>query len=115
MLQVNTAACIVTSVVYKGVNTTGFAPSGANNSFSVLPTPADDKIFIKYAAGETETLQFSVTDLSGNILTSAVKKGAGGSSGMMVLDLPSGIAAGNYFVKMICGSRVETKPFTVSH
>jgi hypothetical protein len=115
LLQVNAAAGLVASVVYKGVNTTGIT-SVSKNNFDLLlfPNPVTDKIFARCSLHETGDVNFTVTDLAGNIIAAVEKKGLGSGDHLIVLDLPAVTAAGHYSVKMTCGNSSVTKPVLVA-
>ncbi len=117
LLQINSAGGFVSSIVYRdSLNTTGISQVAANNfTFSIFPNPALDKIFLKYSLIKEGDVNFSVTDISGNVITSSEKKNETAGDHLLVLDLPSTASAGNYFVRMNCAGSTTSKALVIGN
>lgn len=115
VLQVNVAGGIVTSIVYKGMSTSGISqPAAGSFDFFVFPNPTTEKLFLKYSLQKSGDVNFSITDAASNVITSTVKNEESRGDHLLVLDIPSNLAAGNYFVKMTLHGQSVTRPISVT-
>ena len=114
LLQVNVAGGIVTSVVYKGFNTTGIATVPDNNfDFMIFPNPVSGHLVTRYTLAGGGDVRFEMTGADGKTVLLSERKGETKGDHLLVLDIPPGLSPGNYFVKMTSGSRTVTKTATV--
>lgn len=115
LLQITTLGGNVTSIIYKGANTTGIASIPQDNfNFILFPNPATEKVITSYTLNKTGDVGFSITDMEGKVISIVNKPSQTQGEHMLVLDLPAHLAAGNYFVKMTSGGRSISKPVSVT-
>lgn len=114
LLQINSTGGIVTSVVYKGINLTGIHSQVKNNfDFIPYPNPVTEKLGLRYSLLQKENVQFTLVDPSGKIISTVVKNAETSGEHTLEMNMPSDLKAGNYFLKMIIGKQVITKPVTI--
>jgi hypothetical protein len=114
VLQINVAGGFVSSIVYKGVNSSGITAVEKNIfDFTIFPNPVSGKLFAKYTLQQQQDASFILTDAVGNVVSSVAQKAQGRGEHLMMLDIPASASAGNYFAKMICGNNTATKPLSI--
>ncbi len=114
ILQVDVVNGVVSSVIYKGENTSGIEDmKSAATDLIVFPNPVKDKVFMQYFLPVTDDVVFSITATDGRVISSLIQTKRNAGEHIQVMDIPTGISAGNYFVKMTNGNQSITKSITV--
>ncbi|CAN5595942.1 hypothetical protein BH11BAC1_BH11BAC1_05210 [soil metagenome] len=114
LLQVNVTGGVVVSVVYKGENNLGLTDAIKNDfEFVLYPNPAAGQITAKYSLQKKNDVVFSLVDEKGGSVLLIDKKNELSGDHVLNFDLPSNLAAGNYFLKMTSGNSSVTKPLSI--
>jgi len=115
LLQVNEVGGTVTSVVYKGLNLLGTSSLAKKNfEFSIFPNPVADHLFLNFQMQKPGDVEITITGITGNVVTSMVKKIANAGDQRFLIDLPSGIEAGTYQVKVTADNSSAVKSFIIT-
>jgi len=83
------------------------------NSFNVFPNPANESIFVTYHAAPGEHVDFTLYTMDGKMAGPVYTFAGTGSAATSLLNLPSDLASGIYFVRMETGSTVSTKKVVI--
>ncbi|MEO8087256.1 MAG: T9SS type A sorting domain-containing protein, partial [Bacteroidota bacterium] len=114
LLQVNVTGGVVVSVVYKGENILGLPVATKNDfEFVLYPNPPAEQITAKYSLPKNNDVVFSLVDEKGSSVLLIEKKNELSGDHVLNFDLPSNLAAGNYFLKMTSGNSSVTKPLSI--
>lgn len=113
VLQVNAVGGTVTSVMYKGINAVGISsPAKKDFSFNVFPNPVAEILFINFAMQKAGNADIVVTDMKGNTVTTMTKE-VGAGDQRFLINLPIGLEAGTYHVKVTAEKETAVKSFIV--
>jgi hypothetical protein len=114
LLQVNEVGGNVTSVVYKGSNILATPTVAKKNfDFAIFPNPVAEHLFVDFSMLKAGTAEIQVTGVSGNVVKSIVKQIDSAGEQRFMVDLPSGIEAGTYQVKLVAGNESAVRTFVL--
>jgi hypothetical protein len=115
LLQINVAGGFVSSITYKGINTTGINVEAANQfDFLIFPNPVTDHLLLRYHVDHNTTIRYSITDANGNNVTDEASVEVQPGDQVQMVSLPPAMAGGIYFMNVTEGDQIKSKPFTVS-
>ena len=70
-------------------------------------------MFVEFSMLKAGTAEIEVTGVSGNVVKSIVKQIDSAGEQRFMIDLPSGIEAGTYQVKLVAGNESAVKTFVL--